>query len=140
MRNVQGGAGADHGEHVGVVIAVGRQDRTDDLDFVDVPGWEQRSDRSVDQPRGQGVLHGRTPFPLDETAGKLAGGGGPFPVVNDQGEEPFVGIGLPFDGGRERHGVAEANHDGAVRLSGDFSGFEAEGELADLRFDLARLH
>src|SRR5207244_259758 len=50
--DVYRGAGADHGQHVRVVVPVGRQDRGDDLHLVDVPGREQRPQRPVDEAGG----------------------------------------------------------------------------------------
>ena len=48
LRDVQGGAGADHAQDVGVVLPVGRQDERHDLHFVDssrpgtAAGWAGR--------------------------------------------------------------------------------------------------
>ena len=47
---------------------------------------------------------------------------------------------VPFDGGDQDHGVAEADDDGAVGLLGDFAGFEKETLGAELHFDASMSH
>ena len=81
------GAGADHRQHVGVVLPVAGQDEALNLHFVVIPGGEQRADGPVDQPRGEHFLDGGPAFALDEAAGELAGRGGPLAIVAGQREE-----------------------------------------------------
>src|SRR4030067_373626 len=63
--------GADHGEHRGVVLLVGRKNRGDDLDLVVEPFREEGPDRPVDQPRGEDLELGQPSLPLEETARDL---------------------------------------------------------------------
>ncbi len=71
-------------EHVGIVLAVGRDRAGLDLDLVAVPLGKERPDRPVDQPRREDFLGGRPPLALDEAAGELAGGIRLFAVVDGQ--------------------------------------------------------
>ncbi len=93
LRQVQGGAGADHAEDVGIVLPVGRQGAGHDLDFVEVAGREERADGPVDQAGGEDFLGGGPAFALDEAAGELAGGVGLFAVIDGEGEEISPRIG-----------------------------------------------
>lgn len=65
----QGGGGADHRGDVRIGLLVGGNDGADDLHFIHETFGEQRTDRTVDQARGQGFLLGRTSFTLEETTG-----------------------------------------------------------------------
>jgi hypothetical protein len=64
----QGRRGAGDGEHVGVVVGVGRHDHPDDLRLVAPAGGEERPDRAVDQPAGEHFLFGRLALALEEAA------------------------------------------------------------------------
>ena len=86
VRHVQGGAGADHGQDVGVVLPVGRQDRGHDLHFAEVVGGEEGPNGPIDETTGQDFLGGRSAFALDEAARKLAGGVGLFAIIDAGGE------------------------------------------------------
>ena len=91
-RNEQRRRHAIHRHHVAVVLAVAGKHNALTLDLLTEPLWKQGANGPVDEPRGEGVLHRRTTFPLDETAWKLAGGGGAFPIVARQREEILIGI------------------------------------------------
>ena len=77
----------DHADDVGVVLHVMRQHGDDDLRLVLEALDEQRPDRPVDEARGQRLLLRRAPFALEVAARDLAGGVGPFLVVDGEGEE-----------------------------------------------------
>ena len=115
-RDVQGGAGADHRQHVGIVLLVGGQDVGHHLHFVEIAGGEERTDGPVDQPRGQDFLGGRPAFALDVAAREFAGGGGFFAVLDAQGEEVDAFAGIAGDGGDQRHRVADADDNGSMCL------------------------
>src|SRR3954447_4756182 len=86
---------------------------------------EQRTQWTVDHPRGQrGLLTGPR-LAAEEGAGDLAGGVVLLLHVDGEGEEVHVAL---VSGGRgaEDHRVARANHDGSARLSGEFSGLEGD--------------
>ena len=91
-----------------------------------IAGGKERADRPIDEAGGQDFLGGGPAFALDEAAGELAGGVGLFAVIDDEREEIAAFVGLAFDGGHERHGVAVADHDGAMRLLGQLAGFDDE--------------
>src|SRR5437588_545037 len=76
-----------------------------------------------------------TALTFDKAAGELAGGGCPFAIIDGEGEEILALTGAAFGGGDEDHAVAVADHDGAVGLLGDITGFEDEGVGTDLTFN-----
>ena len=118
---------ADHRRDVGVDLRIDRHDRRDDLDLVVEAVGEQRTDRAVDEARGQRLLFRRTAFALEEAAGDLAGGVRLFLVVDGQREEVLPGLGfLPGNRGDEHHGVVEARQHRAAGLAGDFTGFQRQ--------------
>jgi hypothetical protein len=57
--NRQRRRGADHGDHVGIVFHVVAQNRADDLHLVLEARHEERTDRPVDEARGQRLLFRR---------------------------------------------------------------------------------
>src|SRR6185436_3752183 len=77
---------------------------------------------------------GRAPLALEEAAGDLARGIGLLSVVDGEREEALAGLGGFRRRDRsEHHGVVHRAEYGAVRLAGDFPGFQrdllrAEGE------------
>ena len=140
LRQVQGGAGADHAQDVGIVLAVGGQARSHDLDFVDVAGREERPDGAVDEAGGQDFLGGGPAFALDEAAGKLAGGVDLLAVIDDEREEILGRVGPAFDGRDHDNGVAIADDSGPVGLLGELAGFDGQSIPAELQFDVTCLH
>ena len=63
---------------------------------------------------------------LDEAAGELAGGVGSLAVLDLEREEVAAGDGITGDSGDEDGGIAETDHDRAMGLLGELSGFEDE--------------
>ena len=92
--------GAVHGQHVGIVLAVGGQDGGHDLDFVHIQVGKQGADGAVHEPGGKGFLGGGPSFAFEETAGKFSGRGHPLAIIASQGEE-IAGPGGSRGGGRE---------------------------------------
>ena len=89
-RNVadhQRGASADDAQNVRIVFAVRAQHDGLDLDFVVPALGKQRADGAVGEAAGENFLFGRAAFALEVTAGKLAGGGGFFAVIDGQREK-----------------------------------------------------
>src|SRR5690606_16751993 len=84
--NGQGSRGADHRCDVRVGLLAGGDHGADDLHFVLETFREQRTDRTVDQARGQGFFFARARFTLEETAGDLARSVGFFLVVHGERE------------------------------------------------------
>ena len=128
-----GRAGQGHGgpvdrEDVGVVLAVGGEDESDDLGLVVEALRKQRPHGPVDQSRGQDLFLRRPSFTLEPAAGDPARGVGRLPVVDGQGKELGVLLRLLVEDGRGEHDrVAEADHGGAVRLLGEFADLDVEG-------------
>ena len=135
LGDVQRGARADHRQDVRVVLAVGREDRAVDLDFVEVIDGEQRAGGAVDHPRGKRLFGARAGFALDEAAGELTGGVGPLAVLHLEGEEGAAGDGVPGDDGTQDDGVLVPDEDRPVGLLRDLTGFEGEGPTTEWDFD-----
>ena len=111
---------------------VRREDGRDALHLVAEALRPERPDRAVDHARGEDGALRRAPLALEETAGDLPGGVHPLLDVDREREE----IGalarlLPTLGGREDHGLAGPDDDGAVGLLGELSGLEGDVLAAD---------
>ena len=128
--------GSHHRQDIRIVLLIGGEDRRDDLDVLMVPLRKQRTDRPVDQPRGQRLLLVWAPLALEETAGDLAGGVGPLLIVDRQGEEidPLAGL-LGGHGRHQDHRVPIANPGRAVRGARHTPRLDREGST--LQIDLA---
>ena len=89
------------------------------------PSAKQRADGAVDLAAGENFALTRTAFALDEAAGDASAGVGVFAVVNGEREEvdAFARVGIGGGGG-QHNVVADAHHDRAVGLFGQFSGFK----------------
>ena len=123
----QRGGGRDHRHDVGIVLHVVRQHGGDDLRLVLEARGEQRPDRPVDQPRGQGFLLGGAAFALEIAAGNLARGEGLLLVVHGEREEVDAGpLLLGGDDGGENGRAAIGGEHGAVGLPRDAAGLEFE--------------
>ena len=132
----QRGGGRDHGDDVGIVLQVVRQHGDDDLRLAAPAIGEQRTDRAVDQARGQRVLFGRPAFALEIAAGNAAGRVIFFRVVDGQREEVDAFLRrLGGDDGGEHGGLAVGGEDGAVGLAGDLAGLEGELAPAPIEFN-----
>ena len=131
----RGGSG-DHGDDVGIVLLVVRERGDDHLRVAAPAVGEERTDRAVDQARGQRVLFGRTAFALEEAAGNAARGVIFFLVIDGERQEIDAGLRLlRRDHGREHGGFAVGGNDGAVGLARDFSGLEGELAPAPVEFN-----
>jgi hypothetical protein len=75
IRQVQRRRGAGHGQHVGEILAIGRQHHGDDLGVETPALGKQRPARPIDEPRGQHLDLGHAPFALEIAARDLAGRG-----------------------------------------------------------------
>ena len=129
--------GTDHRDDVGIVLQIVAQHGADDLGVVVIAAGEQRPDRPVDQPRGQGFLLGRPPFALEEAAGDLAGREGLLLVIHRHGEEVDARPGgLLRHGGAENHRLAIADDDRTVGLAGNAPCLHGQGPSAQIEFGL----
>ncbi len=119
--------GTDHGDDIGIVGFVMREQRADDLRLVAEPVDEERADRAVDQAGGEHFLLGGLAFTLEEATGNLAGGEGFFLVVYGQREEIDIRL-RRFRGnhGAEYDGVTIGGHHGAIGLTGDAARFQRQ--------------
>ena len=121
----QGRRRANHRGDIGVVLHVMRQHGTDHLRLAFEGGWEQRPDRTVDQAADQRFIFGRPAFALEEAARDLAGGKRLFLVINRQREKILSRPrAVRRHGGTEDGGLAEADHDRAIGLTGNLAGFQ----------------
>src|SRR5476649_970313 len=123
--DAQRGGGADHGGDVRIDLRVDRQHVDDDLDFVQVAFREQRTDRTIDQTRGQRFFFRRTSFALEETARDFTGSIGFFDVIDGQREEVLAWLGVFARHNRCQHDrIFDRDQHGAGSLTGDFTGFQ----------------
>ena len=81
------GGGRNHGDDVGIVLHVVRKHGDCHLGIATPAFGEQRSDRAIDQARGQCVLFGRTALALEVAAGNTTGRVIFFGVVDGEWEE-----------------------------------------------------
>ena len=126
-RKRQRGGGGDHREDVGIILEIVREHGQDDLRVVPVAVDEERPDRSVDQPRDQGLALRRTALALEISAGNAARGEGLLLIVDGEREEILAGLGrLGRDHGGENGGLAPGREHGAVGLAGDLARLEHE--------------
>ena len=125
----QRGRGRHHRDDVGIVLQIVRQHGDDHLGVAAPAVGEQRTDRAVDQARGQRLLLGRAALALEVAAGNAAGRVVFLGVVDGQRQEVDAGLRLlGGDHGGDHGGLAVGGDDGAVGLARDLAGFE--GELA----------
>ena len=114
-------------EDVGIVIAVGRKHKRDDLGLALEAFGEHRPDGPVNLAAGEHFALAHAAFALDEAAGKASAGVGVFAVVDGEGKEidAFARIGVGGGGG-EHDVIAQADHGRSVGLLGQFSSFKFE--------------
>src|SRR5690606_12782506 len=134
--------GTDHRSDGRIGLLTGGNHGADDLHFVLEAFREQRTNRTIDQARGQGFLLGGTCLTLEETAGDLAGSIGFFLIVHGQREKTLARI----SGLRAGHGdqysdiVVNGDQHGAGGLTGDTASLEGYGRLTELKFLDYRVH
>ena len=123
-RDAQAGTGTVHGQHVGIVLTIAGNDEGLDLHFVVEPFGKQRTNRPIDQTRGERLFHGRATFALQEAAGKLAGRGGALAIVAGEREEIDARSRGAGGGGNQDHGLAVLHQATAGSLLGEKAGLE----------------
>src|SRR5262249_30183588 len=123
------------GQHVGVVLLVGGEDRGVNLHLVEVVGREERAGGAVDQAGGERFLGAGAGFSFDEPARELARRVGPLAVLDLEREEVAAGVGVAWDGGGEDEGVTESDGGGPVGVLGELTGFEDESLTAEGALD-----
>ena len=130
------GRGRDHGDDVGIVFQIVRQYGDDDLRVAAPAVGEQRTDRAVDQARGQRVLLGRTAFALEIAAGNAAGRVIFFGVVDGERQEVDAFLRrLGRHHGGDHGGLAVGGEHGAVGLARYTAGLEDELAPAPIEFN-----
>ena len=128
------GRGAVHRQHVAVVLPVAGHHEGLHLDLVAEPLGEQRPDRPIHQPGGEGFLGGGPAFALEEAAGELARRRHALAIVAGQREE----IARPrrARGGRHQHDrFAVLHQTTAGGLFGQFAGFDGKNGRSNLSFN-----
>ena len=113
----------NHRHDIGIVLLIVRQHGDGDLRIAAPAFGEQRTDRPIDQARGERILFSGAAFALEVAARNPAGGVIFFGIVDGQRKEidAFLGL-LGRDDGGEHGSLAVSGHDGAVSLARDFSG------------------
>src|SRR5690606_18844080 len=140
-RQHQCGGRAEQRRDVGIDFGVHRHHGGDDLDFVAEAFREQRTDRPVDEARGQRLLLRRAAFALEETARNAPGGISLFLVVDRQRKEILArGGALAADRGDQDDGVVHVDEHCRVRLAGDGTCFKGDGVISELETLLDCLH
>ena len=131
--------GRNHGDDVGVVLLVVRHHGDSHLRIAAPAVGEQRTDRPVNQARGQRVFLGRTALALEKAARDAAGRVIFFRVVDCERQEvdAFLRLLRRHDGG-EHGGLAVGGDDGAVGLARNAPGLE--GELAPAPIEFNSMH
>ena len=131
--NTQRSRRANHRRDVRIDVRVDRQHMQNDLHFIEIPFREQRTNRAIDQARGQRLFFRRTAFALEKAARNTAGCISFFDVINGQWEKILTGLGvLACHNGGKNHGVFDRDHHGAGRLARDLAGFQGDSVLAIL--------
>ncbi len=138
-RQREGSRGRDHRQNVGIILLVVRHAGHDDLGIATPAIGEERTDRPVDEARGQRLAFGRATFPFEVAAGNAAGGKKLFLVI--AGERQKIDANLRFlcgNYGRENRCLAVAREDRAVCLPRYLAGFE--NELAPAPIELLTMN
>ena len=129
----QRGRGAIDREHIRIVLAIGGEERGDDLRVVEVALGEERAQRAIRHAAGEDFLFRRTAFALEVAAGNLTDCGRALPVLDGEGEEvlAFFDFGRG-DRGDDDKGIGVADGDRAVGEVGELTGFDDDGVGAKL--------
>ena len=132
-RDGHGRTRSDQRRDVSRHLRVERQHMNHDLDLVVEAFGKQRTQRPVDQARGQGLEFAGAAFALEEAARDLAGSVGLLDVVDRQREEVLARLGiLRAHHGGQHHGVFDVDDHRAAGLAGDLAGFQHHGVLTPL--------
>ena len=112
-------------EHVGIVIAVGRQHERNDLGLALESLGKHGTHRPVNLPAGEHFALAHAAFALDEASGETSAGVGVFAVINGEREkiDAFARIRVGGGGG-EDNVFAESYYGGAAGLLGKLSSFK----------------
>ena len=131
--NHQRGRSSDERHDIGIILQIMAQDRADNLGLVFETFNKQWPDRTVDQPRGQGFLFGRTRFAFEETARNFTGGIILFLIMHGQRKEieAFFRLFLEHYGGMHC-GLAIGGDNRAIGLTGHFAGLQRQRLIAPL--------
>ena len=106
-------------EHVGIVIAVGRQYEGDHLGFALEAFGKHGPDGAVNLAAGEHFALAHAAFALDEAAGETPAGVGVFAVIDREREKIDALAGIGIGGGRSQYYVfAQPHYGGAMGLLG----------------------
>ena len=118
---------ANHRRNVGVDFRIERDHGRHDLHFVVEAIREERTDRTIDQTRGQRFLFGRTTLTLEEAARDATGSVGLLLIVDRQRKEVTARSRLlGSDCGAQHDGIAERGHDGCGGLTSHLARLELQ--------------
>ena len=112
-------------EHVGIVIAVGRQHERNDLGLALESFGKHGTHRPINLPAGEHFALAHAAFALDEASGETSAGIGVFAVVDGEREkiDAFARIRVGGGGG-ENNVFAESYYGRAAGLLGKLSSFK----------------
>ena len=120
----QSGSGADHGDHIRILVLVGGHHGADDLHFIHKALRKERTDRPVDEPARERFLFRGTALAAEEPTRDFPRGVGFFLVIHGQGEEGLARLSVPHPNhGAQHGGVIHVRHHGPGGLACNFSGF-----------------
>ena len=124
-RQGQRSRGTEHRGDVSIDIRIERDDRGHDLNFIEEAVGEQRTDRAVDEARGQSLFLARATFTTEEAAGNAAGRISLFLVIDRQREEILTRLRLfAGDCSHQNDGVTHGNDHGTIGLAGQLAGLD----------------
>jgi hypothetical protein len=122
------GGSAEHRGNIGIDFRIAGHHGADHLHFIVERVGEQRTQRTVDQTRGQDFLFRRAAFALEEAAGNATGSVGALLIIDRQREEILTRLRiLGTDHGGQHNGVFHGHHDSTTSLAGNLGGFESYG-------------
>ena len=119
---------ADHGDDFRVHLTIQRHHRSDDLHLISEAIGEQRAQRAINQPGGEGFALGRAAFAPEETAGNPACGVSSFLIIHPQRQK--IPTFLGFSGGDysdQHHGIGHVDQHRAAGLPGNLASLQRHG-------------
>ena len=125
VRDCQGTGCSIDGNHIGIVLSIGGQDKGNNLGLTTKSFGEQRPDRPVNNAASQDLALAGTAFALDEAAGNPPASVGIFAIIDSEREEvnAFPRVGVRNSGGKNDV-ITHAHDSRAMRLFGQVAGFE----------------
>ncbi len=139
LGDVAGCGSTSQRQNVRIDVFVSGQNGCNDLYFVGKTFCEERTNRTVDEAGNQGFVLGRTSFTTEVVTRNATGGVCHFLIVTGQREEAAID-GKGLGNGSNQYGrIAGRNGNCAACLSGVFTGFNSDVDVADICGDTGRI-